>query len=396
MTLMKFCMNCGTQLPDAAKFCLACGAKQDFTPDAPVDAPISTPVEAGNLFSPVEEVVAPPKPRVKKPMKPRAWMPILCNSLIMVIALLFIIFSFLPVIQFDIDAIVPQNLVGDKVDYQFKISTTDTFVYLFDSFKDLDQEDLLDSRLYEKLQDLAEEMQDWDAESFDELSNREKRDFNAYINMMLRLQFQSEDTRTSTYLILSSVVGLIYILVCIAFFVLATLNLLACLNVVKSGKNALYNWAMRLLCLTPMLLLGLYYVMYFLFSVGSSSSGVSMSGGSLTTFILSMVVIAVLATLRLIFAKGASSSIRILPIVLNSVVAILVLCFTFLPVLSTSLRATFSGSSTTKEATIQIDSNFFSSFELADSEIEALDSVKAMTREEKEAYFASLISAFSR
>ena len=49
---MKFCTNCGTQVPDTSKFCPGCGQKIEI-PAAPVSAPVAEP-------APVP--VAPPAP----------------------------------------------------------------------------------------------------------------------------------------------------------------------------------------------------------------------------------------------------------------------------------------------------------------------------------------------
>ncbi|MBR6258807.1 MAG: zinc-ribbon domain-containing protein [Oscillospiraceae bacterium] len=75
-----YCMNCGTLLPDSAKFCISCGQKinvpqkpeppaeeikevnegiQEPRPEAPVEVPVEEPVEAP-VEAPVEETVEAP------------------------------------------------------------------------------------------------------------------------------------------------------------------------------------------------------------------------------------------------------------------------------------------------------------------------------------------------
>ena len=49
---MKFCHNCGAQLPDGTKFCTSCGTKQELQP---VPAPVAEPAPAPVYTAPVEE-----------------------------------------------------------------------------------------------------------------------------------------------------------------------------------------------------------------------------------------------------------------------------------------------------------------------------------------------------
>lgn len=56
---MKFCVNCGTQLEDAAVFCTNCGAKQEAPVAAPVAAPVDPVYQPAPVVAPVEPVYQP-------------------------------------------------------------------------------------------------------------------------------------------------------------------------------------------------------------------------------------------------------------------------------------------------------------------------------------------------
>lgn len=73
-----FCINCGKQIPDGAKFCSGCGANQnpDTVTEAPVQEPVAPKAPEINLsetfsdyFSSAQEPVQPPKRKKKSKIK---------------------------------------------------------------------------------------------------------------------------------------------------------------------------------------------------------------------------------------------------------------------------------------------------------------------------------------
>ena len=53
---MAFCINCGSELPDGAKFCMSCGTPNSAaTASAPVPAPVQEPAPAPEKVYTFEE-----------------------------------------------------------------------------------------------------------------------------------------------------------------------------------------------------------------------------------------------------------------------------------------------------------------------------------------------------
>ena len=383
---MKFCMNCGTQLPDAAKFCLSCGCAQDI---AVTTTPTPTPAVIHQEHIVVDEGRT---TRPQKPKKAFPWMQVLCNSLILLVAILFFVFSFCPVIKYD-----TESLLGEDFDFELSFSTLDTFVLVFDSFKSMDLTEIQESKLYEELLDIANDMSSWKAEELDDLTRGERRDLRRFVSLSLRITLQQETVPTPVFLVISAVVGLLYLLANTAFLVLAILNFISSFGKLAHARKALYNWANALFVASPTIMLILYYSLYIF--LGDAKSGIEMCGAPIATLIISLALLAFLIVLRFVFVKPARASIRLFPTILTAVAAVLVICFLFAPIYSTTVRAPFkssvSTSSTTREATIHLGVGFFSSFELDDTAMEKLDDVRDMTREEKKSYFETLLNRFN-
>ncbi len=373
---MKNCTICNKELLDDAVFCSFCGSKQEE-------------IKKEEIQEPKETVAI--KPKKKLPV-----FSIIRNSVILFVAVLLVICSFMPIAtmpaeEYEISSVV-EAFTGTSVNVDFEdldlgINTIQSIILIFDSFKDLDEDEIFKSEVYEEILDLSEELDEIDAEEASDLSMKEKRDIDRLFFLVMRLFLQSEDSTTPLCLVFSAIAGIGFILFAIALFVVSLLNLLTTLGVLKRGRTKLHNWTMALLSASPMALLITYYTAY-MFTEGKLSD---ISIWSLVA-IASAIILSL--TFRYIFSKGEKASI----IVARGIaigLSIMVVCLAFAPLFKTTLKTQFQGRDFESEIDIKHNATFFTVFEISDLEKEEIEKLKDTTKSEKQRYFERQFSFFN-
>ena len=238
--MSKFCIHCGTQLVDEARFCSNCGKPQQSaeidsadvckgTPACIVEeatAEVPTATQEAPACAVEEEVSEIPTvmqkeqdsfDTVSKPKKKLSVPILIRNAVLLAVAVIMFAFSFAPIYE--------EEAYGDEL--YMEVSPVNLITFMFDSFKTEDDDDLMDSPLYDEIEELSEKIQDEYDEDTEELTPRGKRLRSKCLILMYRLVLQSEEYPTGISEILPAVVSFIYMLLTLALLVFATLNFIS-------------------------------------------------------------------------------------------------------------------------------------------------------------------------
>lgn len=356
----RFCIYCGTKIASDAVFCHACGKRQSAI-DEVENAPQKIDLPEEPCPSCVSEIqaVAAQKP-AKQPYK-LSIPNIIRNSIILLVALAMMIFAFLPVLDLETEY--------SNVEIDIKLSAVDQIVVLFDSFKNLDAEELLETDLAEKAQDLYEFIFDSSISDVDDLSDSEERKLAKLCLLLLRMNAQSEDFTAPAVYYISAVFSIIYITNAIALFVFALLNLLASLGLLGGAEKSMLKWTTRALTLTPVLLITTFFAIYVAMC---ESIAPGMNDMAIGTLVMSLSTIIMMFVLRMIFTKR-DQKLRPVARAIAATLAIVVICLSFAPVLNASVSTVFSGSQKTRTATIEMSASFFTVHHVSESTKEQLE-----------------------
>ena len=233
----------------------------------------------------------------------------------LLISLLLLIMAFCPIIKYEqVNVYKDYELFGDDdPDIEtFKtsigISATKYIGLFFDTLKSDTYKELKKSDLYDKMEDLEDDILDA-MEDMDEDENSskeiEKLQLKYYYNLY-RLALQSEDVSVSLIDILTFIFAIAYVLIAIALFAFALLNLLKKIlgELLPVGFAENKKLTSALLCLLPGVILALYVLLFFGKSINSIAlySGtlmlVSIAGCAVFSLILGFACIVALIVVR--------------------------------------------------------------------------------------------------
>ena len=392
---MKKCHACGEQLEGAMHFCSFCGAKQEWENSYTED---TIKIENENTHVANESAVEDEGERYELPKqnfvkeeatfqsqgvgaslsyakasKPK--IPIVSlirNSFILLVATLILISSFLPVNKLSTE----ERGFGEDIDINFGVNTIQQIILLVDSFKKLDNEELYDSELYEEMQEVVEEFNDYQKDDFENLSSAENKSLNKLLFLTLRLGMQSENMTVQSSLVVSVVFGVLYIIFAIAFFIYAIINLLSTIGVMTVvERKKLYRRTVSLLALAPAMLLATYYAGYMIL-------GGKLSKMAVCVMIFSVIAIVATTVLRWIFAKREKLKVIIMRTVAVAL-CIAVFCLAFAPAFTASFKTKLSSGKIT-----EIDLSYNAAvFPEMDAYLatygEQIEEVKEATKQEK-------------
>ena len=227
----KFCCDCGTKIPATAKFCSACGERQ-FSIDESSGKHACVTVDKD--YAPAKRA------KVKKERKPskfnkKGLIPLIRNSVLLVVAVLMLVMAFMPVTKISVsDAI---GIVNDDVpELELNITPIRAISIMLSSFKSESMEDVEDE-IYDLLGDIEEEYEDefdeLDSEGWDDLNSSEKKTIinilDTLFYRMFKLGVSVEDMSIAPQLYIAGALSLAYICAAIALLVVAILN--------KSGRD---------------------------------------------------------------------------------------------------------------------------------------------------------------
>ncbi len=367
---MKFCTNCGTKLHDEARFCSSCGEKQLSTEELnPPKEKAPTELVFNENNEQKQQQASNQKQDGEITTKKRLSITsIIKNSIILFIATLLLTFSFLPVIN------ISEEYRG--VEVQVNFSPLDNIIFMFDSFQSVEPED---SEIFEEINDLSKDIDKYD--NPEGIASK-------LVYLYLRYTLQSDDYITYPSLIFTAIFSFIYIIACIAFFVVSLFNLLNCLDIIKKAKNALNNWTITLLCAMPCLFLALYYIMYAVY--GGSSANTTFSALSIISFILICLTIVMVFVFRLVFSEQRVK-LKLPARIVATCLSIIVICLAFAPVVTFDVRTEFSNSYTKKTASNSLDLCVFTALELDTNTWTRVNFTKETTTNYKVQYFEKLV-----
>ena len=391
---MKLCGKCGNSAPDEALFCSACGAQlSEYDGDAEEvrrdEEAQEKPVEP----APVAEARV--EPKVNKRAVSLPVVSLVRNCVIMAVAIVMMIGAFMPFsavrskdLTLSIGGISSDSgVLEDMDDMSFTVTTFDAIALLFDSAVDLELQDLEDTEIYERGEELSESLDYLDEDDLEHLSAKEKRTLNELYCLTLRIMMQLDWVVPSASIFASAILGVLYIALCAALVVLSVLNLLTSFGAFGNSRAKIYKTTISLLTAVPVSILALFFAF-------SSFDGGRLSGMAWTCLIISMLCVLMVTVLRYIFTKRENGRI----IVLRAVTAALslgIFCLAMAPVFTTTYK-TESNSGRRVTAKYSYGAEFFDSFALTEEDAADYEDLMHSTKSEKREYTKSLLDGFSR
>ena len=343
------CRSCGAELPPKAAFCGFCGTKV-FEAEQ-----IEERTERGNGSNPLSGAY------VKKLIK---------KSVILLTSLLLLIFSFLPLIS-----LKAETDAFDKEDIEVSVDfgTIDSFIFFFDSTKNLEDEDIVDSSLYEKIEELGEEVDEYSSKR--KLSNV----FSEVAYYFSRLLLQSVLTPFSVMYLVSAVLSLLYILLTSSFFAFSLADILFFLF--GKEKDFLARVSVCLLSFVPVFAVVVYAATKFsYFGLPSSIPNmdspleVSPSATLVLTIVFALIALAAISVERIFFSGTIKVSVgEIIKRTLSSTAATVVLFSVFLPLISFEAKTHFDSSDKRQSASLAFDASYFRNLELTEDTREEIE-----------------------
>ena len=377
----RFCIYCGSAIAPDAVFCSACGKKQPVVDNYLDESPKSMPAdEPAPILAPATQ------PRVSNAKASKfSLVNVIRNSVLLLVAIAMLIFAFCPLTSFEF------TYFYSDFDLEINVSARDQVVLLFDSFKNLDDEEITETRLWEQCLEIGEFIEDNYDDEDDELSDYAERKISKFCFLLARLNAQGEDYSTPVMYYVSSAFSLIYIINAIALFIFALLNLLASLNRLGGAEASMYKWTIRALTLTPVLLI----IASFNINIAlSNNTNARLSDMAIGTLVLSISAIIAVFVLRMVFTKNKT---RLCPVprAIATTLAIVVICLSFAPVYTASIHTVFYENTKARTAKIDMGVEFFESFHLDETTKEDLEEkYESYTTEQKSSALSSIFNQF--
>ncbi len=355
-TEMIKCGICGVENPSASTYCASCGS----------------------YISTKERPVVIEIPRFKKRLPRMSPLVVVRNTLLLLLSVILLLVNFLPVVKMDYGD-VDASLEGFEVAF-----TPFEMVILFtDNLRSLDEEELNDSELNDRIADHIEELFSEIAgneyiETFDDLTREQKKKVEKLVHLVVRLALQSEESKFRWPMAASFGVTVIYALLSVLVFVFALINLIVYL--VRRG--GLYRISVLLASIAVMLI----PLTYFLYSVALTGSGGYSSIESVTIAIDPSEILEMSEWMLLPFVSlGAFALYQLVErIILNRdsfglrkcavslmtlVLAVAIICMAFVPSFGVALDTEFAGG-VERETETYLSPYHFSNYIITTEEIE--------------------------
>ena len=283
--------------------------------------------------------------------------------ILLLISISLTIFSFLPIINYTYE---DEMYDGTEIEgtINVKISPIRNIVLMFDSFKDDPFENIEDSELFSKYEDLEEDL--WEIEDEEELTSEEEKAFAKLLYLNARINLQSERTRVKLPFIAGTLISLGYIFLTVLLFV----YIIQCTLSLLVGKDVDEKKILKVLSAIPISIILNYfttssamYKTYFF-----AGADVKLGSGVILSLIFSLLSIIGWFVYSCYF-KGFKFDIkRHGSRVITLVVAFFALMTIFMPVMKMSLTAEFEGRSTDTTVKVPYKSAFFGALDITDDE----------------------------
>lgn len=259
----RICRNCAAENEQNAKFCIECGAKLILDECPQCSAPVlqnakfcsqcgynlqeSHGEKPQAIKEPKEQ--APAKKLTKSDIKGSRAYSIVKSSLFLLISALVLLFSFLPILSYEID-----ETYGLDRDNTIKITFTpiENTIFLFDSIIENDEEDMELDSFYDKYEDALEEIEDIGYK--DTLSAKDKKAVAKFAKLTARLALRSDTVSFSPQFLVLALVSILYMAFALSFFGVSLFQFVRTL--MKATPN--YRLLKSLLCLAPFVIIFTY------------------------------------------------------------------------------------------------------------------------------------------
>ena len=368
--MSKYCTKCGQLLSDESLFCNACGTKQEKA-----EAVNSTPATMNNNFlyeKPAISSSAIGKDKIISIVK---------SGLIALLSVIILIFSFLPIVSIKYEY--------QKEDINVTVNAIDCASIMFYSFNSLSTEEIEESDLYYKNQEILQELRD-EIEYSEKFTDEANNLVNKYVKNIAYLAVMNEDYTDLLPTIAIGSVSIVYIVFAITTFILSILKLLSTIGVLK--KDAIKNLALRFSIITLCICLLISTIATSTLRIPTFETSVGY--GSLTIIILASIVYLALMLLNVIF-KLYEKKIN-LPLKFVSIAfAITLILLSTSPILTANVKTIFSGKDTKRELSINVYQDVYKDLIIENDDKETIYEIIDLSKEEKREYFEQMLNAYS-
>lgn len=371
----KFCTHCGSPLQENAFFCAQCGNRV---------RPI-----ANTAASPKSAVA--PTPIPKKPKKDSARpfvVRLVTRSLILLLAILTLALSFAPMISVSADDLIDD--MGDTInldDYNFKLNVIDMSVLVFDSLYSLSASEMEESEIYEDLMDASDDLRGATADSYEDLSKRQKDAFERIVFYTLRLSLRSEDLIADPAFYFGVAASLLYVVYAVSFFVVALLAFLGAFDIGKLGSEKLGHALLVLLSTLPIVALLAFAALNLGFG-----QVVHMTAAFLVPILFSLAIILWVIIGRMVFDKVRYSAGTCVKRSFALALSLLIFLLSFAPIVNCHIVGEFAGTNgKDKTMMVKMTASSFSEFLYTDDRTDELENVNELNKTETRHHLESLL-----
>ncbi len=368
--MSKYCTKCGQLLSDDSLFCSTCGAKQEkgetvtYTPATTNDNSLNKKTAISSNAIGKDKIIS-----------------IVKSGLIALLSVIMLIFSFLPIFSIKYEY--------QKTEINVNVSAIDCASIMFYSFNSLTTEEIEESDLYYKNQEILQELQDeivYSEEFTDEANNL----VNKYVKNIAFLAVMHEDYTNLLPTIAIGSVSIVYILFAITTFILSILKLLSTIGVFE--KDTIKNLALRFSIITLCVCLLISTVATSTLRIPTFETSVGY--GSLTIIVLAFIVYLALMLINVIF-KQYEKKIN-LPLKFVSIAfAIALILLSTSSILTANVKTTFSGKDSKRELSIEVYQDVYKDLIIKNDDKETIYEIIDLTKEEKREYFEEIFKAYS-
>ena len=363
------CPICGTECADSSRFCNMCGAS----------------ITANKVETVVVNAAKPaPKPAVT--FDPKKIRLIVRNAVLALVAFILFLTSFMPVLRMNIGKMGNDKMEG----LYYDISPLDTIILFGCSLTALDKEELQDSDLYEKYEDIMDDLYDIDEDEYKDFSKEEKKTVQTLIKTLHQLALTSDEAVTGVSLTLVASLSVVYIIFSALAFLISLLSLLAHFT----GKKTSFPVAVRLTTATAMMLPALYYLIRGILGENSYGDIYEFSAQA----ILSIVLVGALAVYciieRIILARNTISIKRYVVNATVMLLCVVMLALSFSPVVGITADVLLEGKTSEKKVTVDVGMPMYTQFETTEGHIENAYDRMGEGKEARQTYIANITSEF--
>ncbi|MBQ9784605.1 MAG: zinc-ribbon domain-containing protein [Clostridia bacterium] len=347
----KFCTNCGAALDENSVFCTACGTRQETAEPAPEK---EAPAAKAN------------------PMDTKRLIKLGIGALAFVLSFVMLILAFCPILRI----VQP----GD-FEAEIKISPLQNIAFVFDAIQSKDYEDLQDTALYDRYEDAIEDFYDeldGNEDEYDDLSAKAKRLYNKCSVYQTRLEMRGENFGLTPAMVIAAVLSLVYVLAAVALVAISLWYLLTVLlgtagigdklgslrqslSFLSASEESVKAYLVSAVCALPMLMISLFASMFMTFE-GESFKTV-IAGPGVCVIVFCAILFAGFIAEK-VLAKEFKLDRALVTRGIAFVCALLLTVLAFAPVISTKIRAEFSGRSSEKTVRVGMSASILTSWYL--------------------------------